>query len=418
MPWAGGNYTKGNSATGGWTGDASLGIGIEAGRHDTQDNDFATGIDSCLAKNGSNSCTGDLNLGGFKPVNVAVGTAAAPAYCAGGDVNTGMYSGGADTIAWATNGVQRMQLNSTGQLTVSDGAAGTPAVAFTSDPDTGMFRPTTNSLAFSTAGSERVRIDSSGRIGVGTTAPAFPLDVQGIADSSSKLASTRFSNDNTPVTLSLSKSRGTSVGSNVIVSDGDGVGQVNFEAANGTGYNVLATILAAVDGIPGASSDMPGRLVFRTAPDGTATTQERMRINNAGNVGIGETNPAYRLHIGTDSAAKPTTNTWTIVSDERIKTNVAPYAKGLAEILQVQPVTYDYNGKGGIPAGPGGVSILAQQLQPVFPECVGSYMGKLNEDDEQLTEILNYNGHAMTFALINAVKELAAKVKTLEEQLS
>jgi len=74
MPWAAGTYTKGNNGTGGWTGDASLGIGIEAGRHDTQDNDFATGINQCLNKDGSNAATGDLNIGGFKLTNIANGT--------------------------------------------------------------------------------------------------------------------------------------------------------------------------------------------------------------------------------------------------------------------------------------------------------------------------------------------------------
>lgn len=75
MGWSGGTYTKGNAATGGWTGDASLGIGIEAGRHDTQDNDFATGINQCLNKDGSNAATGNLNIGGYKVTNVAAGTA-------------------------------------------------------------------------------------------------------------------------------------------------------------------------------------------------------------------------------------------------------------------------------------------------------------------------------------------------------
>ena len=74
MPWAAGSYTKGNSGTGGWVGDASLGIGIEAGRHDTQDNDFATGINQCLNKDGSNAATGNLNLGGFKYTNSAAAT--------------------------------------------------------------------------------------------------------------------------------------------------------------------------------------------------------------------------------------------------------------------------------------------------------------------------------------------------------
>ena len=75
MSWAGGTYTKGNNVSGGWVGDASVGIGIEAGRHDTQDNDFATGINTCLTKDGQNAATADLPMGGFKHTNVAVATA-------------------------------------------------------------------------------------------------------------------------------------------------------------------------------------------------------------------------------------------------------------------------------------------------------------------------------------------------------
>lgn len=98
MAWSGGNYTKGNNATGGWVGDASLGIGIEAGRHDTQDDDFATGINQCLNKDGSNAATGNLNLGGNKLTNVAVGTVSTDA------ITLGQAQAGIDTqgIALAT----------------------------------------------------------------------------------------------------------------------------------------------------------------------------------------------------------------------------------------------------------------------------------------------------------------------------
>ena len=75
MSWSGGNYSKGNSSTGGWVGDASLGIGIEAGRHDTQDNDFATGINQCVNKDGSNAFTGNANLNNNRITNVATATA-------------------------------------------------------------------------------------------------------------------------------------------------------------------------------------------------------------------------------------------------------------------------------------------------------------------------------------------------------
>jgi|694.fasta_scaffold20549_5 hypothetical protein len=76
MPWAAGTYTKGNNATGGWAGDAAVNIGIEAGRHDTQDNDFATGISQCLNKDGSNAATGNLNLGTNKITNLGAPTSA------------------------------------------------------------------------------------------------------------------------------------------------------------------------------------------------------------------------------------------------------------------------------------------------------------------------------------------------------
>jgi hypothetical protein len=75
MGWSGGNYSKGNSSTGGWVGDASLGIGIEAGRHDTQDNDFATGINQCVNKDGSNAFTGNANLNNNRIISVATATA-------------------------------------------------------------------------------------------------------------------------------------------------------------------------------------------------------------------------------------------------------------------------------------------------------------------------------------------------------
>ncbi len=73
--WSGGTYSKGNNSTGGWVGDEGLGIGIEATRHDTQDNDFATGINTCLTKDGQNTPTANLPMGGYIHTGVGNGTA-------------------------------------------------------------------------------------------------------------------------------------------------------------------------------------------------------------------------------------------------------------------------------------------------------------------------------------------------------
>jgi hypothetical protein len=74
MPWSAGTYTRSNGANG-WQLDAAANIGIEAGLHDTADTDLATGINACLNKNGQNSPTANISMGGFKFTNVATATA-------------------------------------------------------------------------------------------------------------------------------------------------------------------------------------------------------------------------------------------------------------------------------------------------------------------------------------------------------
>lgn len=76
MPWTGNLFRKWNYSSNGWTGDAASNIGIEAGRHDSQDDDFANGINACLKKDASNAAfANDLDFGGYKALNIAASTA-------------------------------------------------------------------------------------------------------------------------------------------------------------------------------------------------------------------------------------------------------------------------------------------------------------------------------------------------------
>ncbi len=137
MGWNAGTYTKGNNATGGWVGDASLGIGIEAGRHDTQDNDFATGINNCIAKDGQNAATADLPMGGFKHTNVANATARNN-YAAVGQVQDGDFiwlgtAGGTATAltASATPDITAYKAGQKFRLITASGSTGSTATAHT-----------------------------------------------------------------------------------------------------------------------------------------------------------------------------------------------------------------------------------------------------------------------------------------------
>jgi hypothetical protein len=144
---------------------------------------------------------------------------------------------------------------------------------------------------------------TNSRLGIGTTAPSTSLDV---SSSASVIASVnRFSADAPGPFLYFTKSRGTTVGSNSIVQNADSLGALFFRGANGTAYNDGAIIAAEVDGTPGATNDMPGRLIFATTADGAGSVTERMRITSSGNVGIGTTAPSERLQIGSVSAITP-----------------------------------------------------------------------------------------------------------------
>ena len=51
-----------------------------------------------------------------------------------------------------------------------------------------------------------------------------------------------------------------------------------------------------------------------------------------------------------------------------------------------------------------------------MPNSVSSVKAKLNENDIDEIDILNFNGHELTYVLINAIKELNDKIKLLENK--
>ena len=138
-------------------------------------------------------------------------------------------------------------------------------------------------------------------------------------------------------------------------------------------------------------------------------------LNKAGgNVAIGNIDPTYLLQLATDSAAKPSTNTWTIASDERVKENIKPFTKGLDAINSINPVIYDYNGNAGFDKIKNNVGVIAQEIKDIVPEGISTFEAKLNKNDSEKTELYNFNSHALTYILINAVKELSAEVAALK----
>jgi len=150
--------------------------------------------------------------------------------------------------------------------------------------------------AFAISGSEQMRLTSTG-LGIGTNSPtaklhvwqtgaATSLNIDGIEN---PIFAARYAANADGATIFLAKSRNATVGSQTIVQNGDELGVLKARGSNGTGFQDAASISFFVDGAPGASNDMPGRIVFGTSADGTASITERARIDASGNFFVGRT---------------------------------------------------------------------------------------------------------------------------------
>lgn len=79
--------------------------------------------------------------------------------------------------------------------------------------------------------------------------------------------------------LVFARSKSATLGTNTIVAANDSLGGIFWMGADGsTGFDPAASIIAEVAGTPGASADMPGRILFQTSPDASQTPATRMTI--------------------------------------------------------------------------------------------------------------------------------------------
>ena len=138
-------------------------------------------------------------------------------------------------------------------------------------------------------------VDSnSNRVGIGTITPVAPLEIQSLAAS---MRQTRYATvASQSAGLTVQRSGGTTVGTDVIVQDDWRIANFNLRGYDGATYRTAASIQAFIDGTPGGG-DMPGRLTFLTTADGSSSATERMRIDSSGNIGIGTTTPQNTLNV-------------------------------------------------------------------------------------------------------------------------
>lgn len=136
----------------------------------------------------------------------------------------------------------------------------------------------------------------------------------------------------------------------------------------------------------------------------------RLIVNAGGNVGIGTLAPTSLLSVN-GTASKPGGGSWAVFSDRRLKKNIQPYQQGLSSILQIRPVTFQYNGTGGISdTETQHVGVIAQEIQEVAPSTVHTV-------ETGNAEYLEFDPSSLDFMMINAIQELNEKLEKMQEKI-
>lgn len=158
---------------------------------------------------------------------------------------------------------------------------------------------------------------------------------------------------------------------------------------------------------------------------GVSARSNAMTVLRNGNVGIGPTAPAYRLDVAGDINSSTcirsggTSVGGTCTSDERLKTEIKSFNLGLKALMGIKPRTYKYNGLGEQPMSQKTeLGVIAQEVETTAPQLVGSKFVKLNPEDKNLTRIKLVNYSALTYVMINSIKELYREFTNHDEEIA
>jgi len=250
--------------------------------------------------------SGDTMTGALLLDNAA--SASAPDLSFDGDANTGVYSPGADQLALATNGTQRVIVDGNGNVGIGGNGTGTSLGVYlqkgggasahfyeASDGTKKMIAGADSGQDFVKIGSlsshpvglvagngEKLRITTDGKVGVGTSSPAGLLDLAGTKTTASNIGQL-----NVRDTASFATGVGGSIyffGKYRNLGDYTPAGFINTKKDNSTEGNYSFS------------------MGFGTIANG-GSISEKMTLTSGGSLGIGTTSPSHKLTIGSSTDA-------------------------------------------------------------------------------------------------------------------
>jgi len=336
------------------------------------------------------------------------------------DINTGT---GTYIIDWvAASGARGFAVDSSGQVITVDGTASSPVISFRDDLNTGIFRATTDTLGFSTGGLERMRINSSGNVGIGTSSIGARLDIVGTTGTMRITSSTgtngvnlRVNNTGGDFYFGRENSTGGAFGvtaySSLLWSEG--AYPMVFATNNAERMRITA------GGSVGIGTNNPGGFFEVKGGNGNQVNlnnggEQFTQVNwlNNGNVKAYQwydnTNDRMQFQTGASGGVYLANGgtSWTSASDERLKDIIEPITNATQKISRLRAVIGKYKtDEKNIRRS----FLIAQDVQAVLPEAVNQ------SNDEIGTLGLSYTETIPL--LVAAIKEQQAMIEELTNRI-
>jgi hypothetical protein len=235
-----------------------------------------------------------------------------------------------------------------------------------------------------------------GNVGI-AKAPAYALDVSGDLN----ITGTYRVNGNP---ISTGGGGVTSIAANAPITASASTGAVTLGY---TGISSLATNTSTNLSLSGSTGAVTigffGVTVFLNGS--SVATATRPAINFAAGI---------NMSVSGNDGGSQTNVTYAYTSDRILKRNIRDLEGGLSIVNRLRPVSFEWNGLGGMKEGQRASGVVAQELKETLPDSVYPFDVRLRPGDAESSEILGYDPNQILFHAVLALQQVDKRLNELE----